>query len=220
MKKTVYSIFASAFIALSVISLLLVFSLSAFAEEGSITENETVSEEENTDITAYFNDTVLPLIISAATTLIAALPFIIPVIKKNAKYNKLQAFYSRACDEITRLEEFVKSNDVENFKSKIAEAMSEELTKAVTSLKIESGVYADIVSKIETLSAQMNALSRGAANAWAQSPGAVACLSEAPTEYAVKKQSMELKALEDYIREIKGEEAEAIITELKGGETV
>ena len=51
-------------------------------------------------------------------------------------------------------------------------------------------------------------------------PAAVACLSEAPTEYAVKKQSMELKALEDYIREIKGEEAEAIITELKGGETV
>ena len=76
-------------------------------------------------------------------------------------------------------------------------------------------LYAQMEAKIELLSAQIDALIRGAQNAWSQSPAAVACLTASPSESVVRKQRDQIKALEQYITEYKGEEATAIISKLE-----
>ena len=175
---------------------------------------DTVSGLLNED--NYFNNNILPLIISAASTLLAGLTLLIPYLRNSGKYKQLQAIYTRLKAENDNLQTLLNSTDITTIKDALALMMTEELTKAVKELKIDSTAYANFETQLKVLSAQVQALINGATNAWAQSPSAVQCLTVSPTEEAVKRQALEIKALEDYIRETKGDEAEAIILELKG----
>ena len=82
-------------------------------------------------------------------------------------------------------------------------------------MKIDKKTYAEIKAQIDTISAQLNALINGATNAWRSSESAVACLAASPTQTVVEQQAAEIKALEDYIRETKGDEADKIISDVK-----
>lgn len=168
------------------------------------------------EISEFFNNRILPFIISAASTFLGLLIVAVPYIKKAGKLNRLQGLYKSIKTENDRLCSLLETTDVDKLKSTLEDIMTEDLKKAIKNVKIDNEYLADVASQLRMLSAQMDAIINGATNAWAQSPAAVACLTSAPTETALKKSVSDVKALEDYIRETKGEEAEEIISRLKG----
>ena len=168
------------------------------------------------EISEFFNNRILPFIISAASTFLGLLIVAVPYIKKAGKLNRLQGLYKSIKSENDRLCSLLETTDVDKLKATLEDILTEDLKKAIKNVKIDNEYLADVASQLRMLSAQMDAIINGATNAWAQSPAAVACLTSAPTETALKKSVSEVKALEDYIRETKGEEAEEIISRLKG----
>lgn len=168
------------------------------------------------ELSEFFNNRILPFIISASSTFLGLLIVAVPYIKKAGKLNRLQGLYKSIKAENDRLCSLLETTDVDKLKSTLEDILTEDLKKAIKNVKIDNEYLADVASQLRMLSAQMDAIINGATNAWAQSPGAIACLTSAPTETALKKSVSEVKALEDYIRETKGEEAEEIISRLKG----
>lgn len=167
----------------------------------------------------YFEEKMLPTLISAGTLLLGGLAMLVPFLQKNAKYNRLQGLYTKSMEELEKYSELLKNTDVSQFKAEQEEIISKYLKGSNENVaKLEARIellYAQMEAKIELLSAQVDALIRGAQNAWSQSPAAVACLTASPSESVVRKQRDQIKALEQYITEYKGEEATAIISKLE-----
>lgn len=166
-------------------------------------------------VTEYFEEKILPILISAGTVLLGGLAMLVPFLQKNAKYNRLQGLYTKSMEELEKYSELLKNTDVSQFKAALEEILSKDLKGSIERLGLDNENVAKMEAKIELLSAQIDALIRGAQNAWSQSSAAVACLTASPSESVVRKQRDQIKALEQYITEYKGEEATAIISKLK-----
>lgn len=198
---------------------------TAAAEAEETTESPIEKEEsEGTEIdiggailsvTEYFEEKILPILISAGTVLLGGLAMLVPFLQKNAKYNRLQGLYTKSMEELEKYSELLKNTDVSQFKAALEEILSKDLKGSIERLGLDNENVAKMEAKIELLSAQIDALIRGAQNAWSQSSAAVACLTASPSESVVRKQRDQIKALEQYITEYKGEEATAIISKLE-----
>lgn len=219
--------------------------ISAYAADDTVTppagevvdtpaDDKTPTDDENTpdadtepteDITAkikailsesdYFTKNILPLVISAGSALLMGIGALLPYLKKNAKYKQLLGLYKGLQAKTDELTKAIQEGDPDKLKEALTAALGTEFTKVLESLKIDKKTYAEIKAQIDTISAQLTALINGATNAWRGSETAVACLTATPTQSAVEKQAAEIKALEDYIRETKGDEADKVITEIK-----
>lgn len=198
------------------------------ADDKTSTDGENVPDadtEPTEDITAkikailsesdYFTKNILPLVISAGSALLMGIGALLPYLKKNAKYKQLLGLYKGLQAKTDELTKAIKEGDPDKLKEALTAALGTEFTKVLESLKIDKKTYAEIKAQIDTISAQLTALINGATNAWRGSETAVACLTATPTQSAVEKQAAEIKALEDYIRETKGDEADKVITEIK-----
>lgn len=163
----------------------------------------------------YFTKNILPLVISAGSALLMGIGALLPYLKKNAKYKQLLGLYKGLQAKTDELTKAIQEGDPDKLKEALTAALGTEFTKVLESLKIDKKTYAEIKAQIDTISAQLTALINGATNAWRGSESAVACLTATPTQSAVEKQAAEIKALEDYIRETKGDEADKVITEIK-----
>lgn len=183
--------------------------------------NKDLSEDITSRIKAilnesdYFTKNVLPLVISAGSALLMGVGALLPYLKKNAKYRQLLGLYKGLQSKTDELTKAIEDGSPEKLKDALSAALGVEFSKILESLKIDKKTYAEIKAQIETVSAQLTALINGATNAWRGSETAVACLTATPTQSAVEKQAAENKALEDYIRETKGDEADKIITDIK-----
>ena len=183
------------------------------------------TEDTNEDITSrikailnesdYFTKNRLPLVISAGSALLMGIGALLPYLKKNAKYKQLLGLYKGLQAKTDELTKAIQEGDPEKLKEVLSAALGTEFAKILESLKIDKKTYAEIKAQIDTISAQLNALINGATNAWRGSESAVACLAASPTQTVVEKQEAEIKALEDYIRETKGDEADKIISDVK-----
>ena len=183
------------------------------------------TEDTNEDITSrikailnesdYFTKNILPLVISAGSALLMGIGALLPYLKKNAKYKQLLGLYKGLQAKTDELTKAIQEGDPEKLKEVLSAALGTEFAKILESLKIDKKTYAEIKAQIDTISAQLNALINGATNAWRGSESAVACLAASPTQTVVEKQEAEIKALEDYIRETKGDEADKIISDVK-----
>lgn len=198
------------------------------ADDKTPTDGENVPDadtEPTEDITAkikailsesdYFTKNILPLVISAGSALLMGIGALLPYLKKNAKYKQLLGLYKGLQAKTDELTKAIQEGDPDKLKEALTAALGTEFTKVLESLKIDKKTYAEIKAQIDTISAQLTALINGATNAWRGSETAVACLTATPTQSAVEKQAAEIKALEDYIRETKGDEADKVITEIK-----
>nr|DAN95854.1 MAG TPA: SMODS and SLOG-associating 2TM effector domain family 4 [Caudoviricetes sp.] len=198
------------------------------ADDKTPTDGENVPDadtEPTEDITAkikailsesdYFTKNILPLVISAGSALLMGIGALLPYLKKNAKYKQLLGLYKGLQAKTDELTKAIQEGDPDKLKEALTAALGTEFTKVLESLKIDKKTYAEIKAQIDTISAQLSALINGATNAWRGSETAVACLTATPTQSAVEKQAAEIKALEDYIRETKGDEADKVITDIK-----
>lgn len=183
--------------------------------------NKDLSEDITSRIKAilnesdYFTKNILPLVISAGSALLMGVGALLPYLKKNAKYKQLLGLYKGLQAKTDELTKAIQEGDPEKLKEVLTAALGTEFAKILESLKIDKKTYAEIKAQIDTISAQLNALINGATNAWRGSESAVACLAASPTQTVVEQQAAEIKALEDYIRETKGDEADKIISDVK-----
>lgn len=186
-------------------------------EENPAVEEKGESTGETTYIISqFFEEKILPLIISAGSAFVMFIGAIVPAIKNAGKFKRLQGIYAATKAENEKFAELLKSTDIAKFKETIENLLTGDLKKKIAELGNFQPQFDEIYAKLELLFAQMQAMKEGALNAWAQSPAAVAALTSSPTESAVLKLVQHNKALEGYIKEQKGEEAEKIIAELKG----
>lgn len=203
-------------------------------EDNTPADDKTPTDGENTpdadtnpteDITAkikailsesdYFTKNILPLVISAGSALLMGIGALLPYLKKNAKYKQLLGLYKGLQAKTDELTKAIQEGDPDKLKEALTAALGTKFAKILESLKIDKKTYAEIKAQIDTISAQLNALINGATNAWRSSESAVACLAASPTQTVVEQQAAEIKALEDYIRETKGDEADKIISDVK-----
>ena len=166
----------------------------------------------------YFVNNILPLITGAGTALLGFIVTLFPSIRNNNKYRQLQGFYTQIKDENEALKTLLTSTDIpslkEAFKSIVKDEQLELVDKFVKETKINENGLAGLETDMNVAIGKLNALISAAQNVWAKSPEAMAALTEAPergTLVALQKSNDKLK---DYIRQTKGEEAEAIIEEM------
>lgn len=180
------------------------FTLPVYAAENTFTTTE------------FFNDKVLPLLISAVCTLFAGLLVIAPALKASGKFKQIAAVYNKLKEENATLAKLLESTDVAQFKSALEELLTDDLKKAIANIHIDNAALAELRTQYDGLTERVQALINAATNVWAQNPGAVACLTNAPDASALRAANEKIAALEAYIRAEKGEEAERIIAETEG----
>ena len=181
------------------------------------TDNTAPSgEEDQFIISQFFEEKILPLIISAGSAFLMFLGAITPALKNSGKYKRLQGIYSATKAENAKYVELLLGTDIEKFKETVESILTDDLKKKIAELGNFEPKFDEMSAKMELLFAQMQAMKEGAINAWAQSPAAVAALTASPTESAVLRLVQQNKAFEGYIKEQKGDEAAKIIAELKG----
>lgn len=234
-KKTFFAL-----IAVMALTLALTLSLGfkpVYAEETGGTEVSGTETTETTDesglldkiaeLTAkinsltnadYFVKNILPLITGAGTALIGFIVSVFPAIKNNNRYRQLQGFYTQIKDENEALKTLLTSTDIpslkEAFKAVVKDEQLELVDKFIKETKINEKGLAGLETDVNVLIGKINALIAAAQNVWAKSPEAVAALTEAPERSTLVAMQRENDKLKDYIRQTKGEEAEAIIAEM------
>lgn len=168
------------------------------------------STEEKFVFTDFFQDKILPLLTSSTVLSVASAAIYI-VCNRGKKaltlenkellgqYNKLLQMYEEQKAALALLEEWTKS---------VVSAVKETV---VEELKLDPKAYASLQANIEELSAKTDTIIRAATIAWGQSPAAREALSASATGNALAKSEEKCKQLEDYIRQMKGDEAEEII---------
>ena len=211
MKKRIFAIFALLILAVCL-------SLPVFA-----TDTYTGAPSEDFNFIDFFNEEVRPALISVALSLGASAAVAVPFVKNIGKYKSLVSAYVAQKAEnndlkglVSELQATVSAVDIVKFKDEITKAFTEAYQKAVDSSRLNNALLAEFSERQNVVDAKIQALLAGATNAWAQSPSAVACLTALPNETVLRKQAEQIHALESYIRDVKGSEAEAIIADLKG----
>lgn len=167
----------------------------------------------------YFEQKILPWLISSIVSLVLGVIMLLPTIKDKIKYKALKEKYNVTCDERDGYKNQVGALSKDTIKTIILEVLGEtfnsEIVPQLQKFKIDESVVADVKTELDTMNAKIDAFIKGATNAWSTVPEAVSALTEAPEKIVLQQLENRKLALENYIREIKGEEAEKIIAELE-----
>lgn len=166
----------------------------------------------------YFVKNILPLITGAGTALLGFVLSVFPAIRNNNRYRQLQGFYTQIKDENEALKTLLTSTDIPSlkdaFKAVVKDEQVELVDKFIKETKINEKGLAGLETDLSVAIGKINALISAAQNVWAKSPEAMAALTEAPERGTLVAMQRENDKLKDYIRQTKGEEAEAIIEEM------
>jgi len=190
-------------------------------EERALKEklNELLQKLKDSEAMDYFTTTILPLLVSVGGTLLAAIALIVPYVKSNARFKKLQGVYMQLKDENNKISELLKSTDVTQLKDGLSEILGADIMSAVegaiAELKIDKKALSEVVVRVDELQAMIAKLIDGAKVAWAESDTAVSCLCENTSQTVLEKQASHVQALEAYIVSQKGDEAQKILSEIK-----
>ncbi len=167
----------------------------------------------------FFKDKVLPFIITGFTDLVVVgVLLIVPFIKNKSRAKKLEGFAQALQNDKQNLTTLLSSTDAPAIQKALTETFGTYIDKMMENFKNEFGSYmttfASMKTTIETEYAQIKNLIEAARQAWASKPEVVALLAESPEKSTLEQQIAENEKLKQYIREIKGEEAEKIINNL------
>lgn len=188
-----------------------------------LTEKLTIALNKIAELTGadnFFNTKILPGLIGAAVTLIVgAIVFVLPFVKNKKIRAQLEGFVSALQTKCTELQNQLNSVDPANLRKMWVEEFENDLKLMMKEFKSEYGSYfktfVTLKTTIETTYSQMVNLIDAARQAWASKPEVAALLAESPEKSTLEKQVAENEALKNYIRSVKGEEAESIIKGLE-----
>lgn len=205
-------------------------TITAFAEEPNETTEQTQEVEEDKTLTDkvaelvvkvngladndFFAQKVLPFIISVGGALLTGLAVLIPYLKKRTQFKVIQTAYSKLVEETEDLKKLLSSTDVGEIKDVIKSLFDNELKELTNSIKKDGSFYNEAIAIEKTIMAKLDNLTNGALNAWQSSKEAVKCLTNNAEMTALASYEKINGALKDYIKEIKGEEADEIIKQL------
>lgn len=228
--KSIIKIFT---LALTLIAVIFACTLISTAEEvmeppapESIAEVEISSVEANSEqdetpatekfiFSDFFEDKILPLLTNA--TVLSLVTAAITIFSQRGKkglqlenselrgaYTKQLKIYELVKEQIpTAIQEYM-----EKLKAELKELVLEEL-------KLDPQAYATLAAAAEVISAKLDALTSGALVAWGNSPAAREALTACTTQSALMEAQTRCKQYEDYIRGMKGAEAEEIIASVR-----
>lgn len=163
----------------------------------------------------FFAQKVLPFIISVGGALLTGLVILIPYIKKRTQFKVIQTAYSKLADETENLKKLLSSTDVGEIKDVIKSLFESELKELTNALKKDGSFYNETIALQKIIMTKLDNLTNGALNAWQSSKEAVKCLTNTAEMSTLASYEKVNSALKDYIKEIKGEEAEEIIKQLE-----
>lgn len=167
----------------------------------------------------FFKNKILPWLVTGITDL-AMVGFLIvrPFIKNKSRAKQLEGYIQALQNDKENLTTLLSSTDAPAIQKAVAETFGNYIDSTMKLLQNEFGSYmntfASMKTTIETTYAQMKALCEAARQAWASKPEVVSLLAESPEKTTLEAQAKENEKLKNYIREIKGEEAEKIISDL------
>ena len=172
------------------------------------------------DPDSYFKQTILPIIASAlATLIITALFLFVPYMRNRARRKQVEGYAQALQEEKENLTTLLKATDAPAIKQALASLYGDYIEKFMTQFKTEFGPYlqtfASMKTTIDTEYAQIKALVSAATLAWSSRPEVTALLTESPEKSTLDKKTEEIEALRAYIKQIKGDEADAIIKKLE-----
>ncbi len=167
----------------------------------------------------FFKNKILPYIIAGLTELfLVGLFFLTPFLKNKSRAKKLEGFAQALQGEKQNLTTLLSSTDAPAIQKALTETFGKYIDNMMEKFRAEySGyvkMFASMKTTIETEYAQIKALVEAARQAWASKPEVVALLAESPEKSTLENQIAENEKLKNYIREVKGEEAEKIISNL------
>ena len=176
-----------------------------------VSDAGATSETENFVFTDYFKDKILPLLTNATvlSLITAALTLFAQRGRKGLQLenSELRGAYNKQLQIVESVREQLPAI-LDDF----AEKMRAELKATVIDeLKLDPQAYATLASALEIVNAKIDAITRGALVAWGNSPAAREALDANATQSALVEAQTRCKQYEDYIREMKGAEAEEII---------
>ena len=152
----------------------------------------------------FFNQYILPILISLGVILLSGICIAAPFLRKYFKNKKELAQYIAAYAA-----EKQKSTDANNMnieevvgllKGFLTDETQAQFDKFISTYKADASAFGGVEGKLETLTAQLQALCNAAGVVWHGSAQAVAFLNAAPTQEAVDKLAAENAKLKEYIR--------------------
>lgn len=172
----------------------------------------------------YFSNNILPVLIGLGSALLGGLAAVFPAIKKSVAFKQLQGAYAMLNKNYDELKKLLAETDITKIKEALSAGITDELKefKEVVDGKIKDGYGAvldfktEFKTDLELLENKLTALTSAAQVVWHGSPEAVEALSKSATYETALQATAREKKLEAYIREQKGEEADAIIAEVLG----
>lgn len=188
---------------------------TATGEENTPSEDVSdagaTSETENFVFTDYFKDKILPLLANATvlSLITAALTLFAQRGRKGLQLenSELRGAYNKQLQIVESVREQLPAI-LDDFTEKMR---AELKATVIDELKLDPQAYATLASDLEIVSAKIDAITRGALVAWGNSPAAREALDANATQSALVEAQTRCKQYEDYIREMKGAEAEEII---------
>lgn len=176
-----------------------------------VSDAGATSETENFVFTDYFKDKILPLLTNATvlSLITAALTLFAQRGRKGLQLenSELRGAYNKQLQIVESVREQLPAI-LDDFTEKM---LAELKRTVIDELKLDPQAYATLASDLEIVSAKIDAITRGALVAWGNSPAAREALDANATQSALVEAQTRCKQYEDYIREMKGAEAEEII---------
>lgn len=156
----------------------------------------------------------IPLISSITAALIGA---VLAIVNK-IKLHTVSAFFTKEKEKTAALTSALDKQSVETLRAELIPIIRTALTEEIEKLEITDAVYADMKAENKLILAALSSLIRGATNAWAQSPAAVAELTKTADDVAVHNLSLQVVALEKLLYAKYGADAKELIEKARAGE--
>jgi uncharacterized protein YnzC (UPF0291/DUF896 family) len=188
-------------------------------EEPPVDETPSVEEVESEvkqrlNVVLTWLEEQLPVIIST----IAALFGIVVGVVSKIKENIAKVFFTKEKEKNAVLVTALDKQSVETLRAELIPIIQTSLAEEVEKLEITDAVYADMKAENKLILAALSSLIRGATNAWAQSPAAVAELTKTADDVAVHNLSLQVVALEKLLYAKYGADAKELIEKARAGE--
>lgn len=207
------------------LGLLLVLSLTLFCGTTISASAETVNDEKQVikevkeyldkyenEETAFFNQKILPILISAGITGLGYMVINLPNIKKNKKYNQMAGYVSALKDENASLKEKIKELEYnKEVETKATQDFLDKFHKETEKVSLDMNLFSKIAGLEEENQAQLEKIVSCLLYVVADDPNAVKTLTATASQKVVEKDEKIIENLKNALRKISGDTAEDII---------
>lgn len=182
--------------------------LEELSDSGELTAQlqQYLNKYENEDI-QFFNQKILPIIISCGVLLLGGLVMVFPSIKKNSKYNKLVGY-------VTALEDKLKAYETTSeTESQARQNFLTAFTEKADKVALDMNLFAKISRLEEENQAELEKIVSCLLHIVSEDADAVKLLTQTSSQKALEKDEKIIEQLKNVIRKISGETADDLINQ-------